>query len=95
MKNYKVSIFTGNYTKLGYETAQTIYMFDQETKEAQSAARAFEKYREQVLIPVDKSNYRSMMKYECAKAFILGGQEFFDKVTNNLKINDKNMSSVK
>ena len=66
----EVTIKTDAFKKLGYQTAKILFMYNAETQMAQDATKEFEKYKKQVLNP------KSQIQFECAKAFILGGNEF-------------------
>ena len=72
--DWKVSISTTAYEYLGRDTARTMWMFNEDTKEHQNAIKEFNKYEAQVLNP------KSEFEFECAKAFIMAGSKFIGEV---------------
>ena len=72
----KVTINTTYFSQAGRDCARTMFMYLKTTKEHQDAIKQFNKYKEQALNP------KSEMEFECAKAFILAGNQFNQEIDN-------------
>ena len=74
MENSKVTINTTYFSHAGRDCARRMFMYLKTTKEHQDAIKQFNKYKEQALNP------KSEMEFECAKAFILAGNQFNQEI---------------
>jgi hypothetical protein len=81
MGDWNVSISTTAFKYAGRDCARTMFMYLKNTEEHQNAIKEYNKYKAQVLNP------KSEFEFECAKAFIMAGDEFNKQIddANNLK----------
>jgi len=75
----KISISTIGYEHAGRECVRTMYMFNENTKEHQSAIKQFLEMEERVLNP------KNELDFELAKAFITAGGKIIEEVKSNVK----------
>ena len=70
----KVTIVTTQFEHAGRDCARTMLMYLKNTVEHQNAIKQFNKYKDQALNP------KSEVEFECAKAFILAGNQFNQEI---------------
>jgi len=75
----KVTISTSGYDYAGYKCARTMYMYNENTEEHQRAIKQFREMEQRVLNP------KNEIDFELAKAFIMAGARFIEKVKKSAK----------